>query len=302
MITINSVIPSDFYRPENRKGYFVDEKKKKIWAVLLDMLIQLDDICTKHNLTYYVDAGTLLGAVREHGFIPWDDDIDVVMMRKDYNILVHECANEFTPPVFLQSSYTENGYLRTHSQIRNRNTTAILYNEKNIAKFNQGIFLDVFPLDYDSEDEKENARRFKKIDLYQKAFIKEMFGYDDINFWEGLEERLYTRGILLFGQEYAFRKFERICTSLYGGYVDKVVYYNDLSKYHKLQVEWFGTPKYLDFEFIKVPVPSCFNEILSEYYGSDYMIPNTSNSDHQIGGDVIFDPDTSYDKYITDII
>lgn len=68
-------------------GYFVSSKTKKIWNIELDMLKLLDDICKKYSLKYFVAYGTLLGAVRHKGFVPWDDDIDVFMLRDDYNKL-----------------------------------------------------------------------------------------------------------------------------------------------------------------------------------------------------------------------
>ena len=68
-------------------GYFVSSKTKKIWNIELDMLKLLDDICKKYSLKYFVGYGTLLGAVRHKGFVPWDDDIDVFMLRDDYNKL-----------------------------------------------------------------------------------------------------------------------------------------------------------------------------------------------------------------------
>ena len=71
--------PVDFFLEEIRDDFFVDENRKKIWAICLDMLMQLDNVCTKHNLRYFLSYGSLLGAIRHNGFIPWDDDLDVVM-------------------------------------------------------------------------------------------------------------------------------------------------------------------------------------------------------------------------------
>ena len=73
-----------FFKEEMRSSFLVDEKRKKIWAVELQILEKFDEICRKHNLTYYAYYGTLLGAVRHQGFVPWDDDLDVAMFRDDY--------------------------------------------------------------------------------------------------------------------------------------------------------------------------------------------------------------------------
>ena len=80
-------INSDFLKEEYRNGYLITEKMKKVWAVELDLLSELDRVCKKYNIKYYAAFGTLLGAIRDKGFIPWDDDIDVWLLRDEYERL-----------------------------------------------------------------------------------------------------------------------------------------------------------------------------------------------------------------------
>lgn len=75
------ILPESFFEPETICDFYVDETRKKIWAVLLDLLIKFDKVCKKHGLKYYLAYGSLIGAVRHQGFIPWDDDIDICMNR-----------------------------------------------------------------------------------------------------------------------------------------------------------------------------------------------------------------------------
>ena len=96
-----------FYEEEVRCGYLVTQKMKKVWAVGLNLLEQFDKICQAHGLRYYACYGTLLGAVRHQGFIPWDDDIDVAMFRDDYERLKLIAQEEISYPYFLQNSYND---------------------------------------------------------------------------------------------------------------------------------------------------------------------------------------------------
>ena len=139
-----------FYQKETRCGYEVSEKMKKVWAVELNLLEYFDQLCREHNLRYFVDYGTLLGAVRHQGFIPWDDDIDIVMLRDDYEKLKMIAQDEVSSPYFFQNSYTDI-MIWALAKLRDSRTTAIEYPDFP-PEFNQGIFLDIFPLDDAPDD------------------------------------------------------------------------------------------------------------------------------------------------------
>ena len=121
-------IADSFYQEEERCGYLVSAHMKKVWAVELDLLYQLDQVCNKYGITYYASGGTILSAERHKGFIPWDDDIDVMMLRDQYDLLCAH-ADEFEDPYFFQTGDTDEGYFRGHAQLRNSNTTGVLLEE-----------------------------------------------------------------------------------------------------------------------------------------------------------------------------
>ena len=146
-MNIKLQLPNDFLEEEYRDGFLVSSQMKKVWAVELDLLAEFDRVCKKYNISYSLDSGSLLGAIRHKGFIPWDDDIDIIITRPNYNKLLDIVLknNEFKEPYFFQCAYTDKNYIRGHAQLRNSDTTGILKSEVNCdCVFNQGIFIDIF--------------------------------------------------------------------------------------------------------------------------------------------------------------
>ena len=170
-MNLNLEIKPNFFQDEERCGFKISSDMKKVWAVELDLLSEFQRICKKHGLVYYADGGTMLGAVRHNGFIPWDDDIDLMMMRDQYEELIAIAPHEFKYPYFFQTEYTDPSSLRGHAQLRNSQTTGILRSEtKGIHSFNQGIFIDIFPLDAVPDNEELFEEKIKKREYYlQKA-------------------------------------------------------------------------------------------------------------------------------------
>lgn len=137
-------IEEAFFQEEIRCDFLVDQKRKKVWATELLMLERLDEVCRKHDITYWAFYGTLLGAVRHQGFIPWDDDIDLVMFRDDYERFQAIGPKEFREPYFFQCPYTDRR-IWPISKIRDSRTTGIQF--QGLRDMHQGIFIDIFPLD-----------------------------------------------------------------------------------------------------------------------------------------------------------
>lgn len=112
---------------------------------ILNILLALDRVCKEHNLRYYLWAGTMLGAIRHKGFIPWDDDLDIAMPRKDYDLLMKN-AKDWMPEPFEVVSYETDAenYPLPFAKIQDGSTTLI---ERMHLSYLGGIYLDVFPLD-----------------------------------------------------------------------------------------------------------------------------------------------------------
>jgi lipopolysaccharide cholinephosphotransferase len=126
-----------------------EEVKTNLRIVLLEILAEVDRICKKYNLTYFLDGGTLLGAVRHEGFIPWDDDIDVAMPRADYEQFLGICAFELSDDFYITTPKSK-CYHYLFAKIEKKNTlfltSELLWNYKKLG-YKRGIYVDIFPLD-----------------------------------------------------------------------------------------------------------------------------------------------------------
>ena len=128
--------------------FVVSEKRKAVWSIELKIMDEIDRICRKHGIKYFLAGGSMMGAARHNGFIPWDDDIDVGMLRADYERFLDVCKSELPSHYHLQTNKTDRGYYDVLSKIRYSNSTAIRKTDWQLgATFNQGIFVDVVPFD-----------------------------------------------------------------------------------------------------------------------------------------------------------
>ena len=137
---------------------------------MYEILVAFDKICKKYNLVYWLDHGTLLGAVRHRGFIPWDDDLDVTMPREDYEKFLIVAQKELPNHYFLQTQKTDKYYQNFFAKIRDRKSTLIdEWELKRDIKYHQGIYIDIFPLNSISNNN-------VLINLYKRfVFISKLF-------------------------------------------------------------------------------------------------------------------------------
>ena len=137
-------------------GHLVTAQKKRANAVYLDLLQEFDRLCKKHGLTYWIGYGSLIGAVRHQGFIPWDDDVDVQMPRRDFDKLLRMSSEEFgaEDPYFLQTPKTDPLFQQRILRFRRSDTSYITPYDLNFIQratggkpYNMGLALGIFPLD-----------------------------------------------------------------------------------------------------------------------------------------------------------
>ena len=125
---------------------FMERNLEKLHEVELEILVEVDRICRKYGINYFLDSGSALGAIRHKGFIPWDDDIDIGMLRKDYVLFIQVAEKELAENFFLQTSVTDINYNKLHAKVR-KNNTLFIENATSGRDMHQGIFIDIFPFD-----------------------------------------------------------------------------------------------------------------------------------------------------------
>lgn len=266
------IIKPEFLYDEIIDGCEVKSDLKKVWAVLIDLLYEFDKVCKKHNLKYWLAAGSLIGAVRHKGFIPWDDDLDVFMMRDDCDKLIQIAENEFNHPYFFQTPYSDKGYYFSFPKLRNSNTTA-MSNDFVYEKFNQGIYLDIFPLDNCLEEgAQDRYDEIKELIMENATYMRVHNPNPDIAEIERRKKYLLQN----HNQIEVYEKMEYICRQFNGIETDKVILAaNTMApvEKHIYDRNWFEDTTYISFYGIEAPLPIGYDCILRNRYGDYTIIP-----------------------------
>ena len=286
------ILDTDFYKEETRCGFLVTAQRKRIWAIELELLSVFDEICRKHNLRYFVTYGTLLGAVRHKGFIPWDDDLDVAMLRPDYERLKLVIQDELKEPYFFQDAYTDS-ILSTFSKIRHSHTTAIEKKYCQDAAPHQGIFIDIFPLDGGYPLETSNIELIGKeiwTSVINPELIKKIIHTPE---YPAALPRDILQELISMPPRNRLRHFEDFLIDHFNGASQIGLFLTMIYVQKRLQKSWYDEIVYLPFEHMMVPVPSRFDEVLTYFYG-DYHQIRQGTTYHP---DIIMDPDRSYVEY-----
>lgn len=266
------------------------EVLQQMQACQLDILKTFKKVCDANNLRFYLAFGTCLGAIRHHGFIPWDDDIDVFMRLEDINKLV-QLQDQFPPNLFIQTHEKEPEYGLLMPRIRNSSTTLIEADHVD-RDINQGVYIDIYPLFYCEE----NKWRMKIMLL--KTFLCRLFVYNAPPANKGRLTTFVAKVVLKLVPDWLKK---RVADGLYEQLINRsksrlVADFPDISRGKIYQDEWFGTPVYGDFEGEQMPLPSDPHAFLAYEYG-DYMQLPPEDKQHIHHHYLFADFDHSYLNY-----
>lgn len=245
------------------------EELKKLHNELLPLLIEVDRICKNHNIKYFLSDGTLLGAVRHKGFIPWDDDIDIHMLRNDYEEFCEICKNELNHNLFFtQTQKTDENYNWVYGKLRLKNTSYIRAGQEHL-KQDTGIFIDIFPIDNISNN-KFMQYLSKTICKVCRKILWSSVGART----EGrLLRRMLYKSLSIIPRCLTIKVFETF-SKLYNNKNTSLLTSNNLEyrndKRYVFKREWYEEVINLEFEGYEFCAPIGYENILHLTYG-DYM-------------------------------
>jgi lipopolysaccharide cholinephosphotransferase len=238
----------------------------------LKILELINDICEKEQIRYFLAYGTLIGAVREKGFIPWDEDIDIFMLREDYTRFCRVAGQYLGNSYFLQNSETDKYFLIPITRICIEGT----YRQPGIpdAPYHTGTFVDIFPLDKVSENKQSTLIQYKKIKRHLKVWKHKIGCAESNTLFKTIAKSILKLLLHLVPMNYLKHSVNKaifsskscssavVCSLAGGCGADRETF----------KEEWFYESVKKEFEGSEFPVPIGYHELLTHYYG-DYMTP-----------------------------
>ena len=279
-------------------GYEVSAQMKRLWAMELDMVKHFVAVCEEYHLKYWIMGGTLLGAVRHKGFIPWDNDIDLAMPRKDFDKLLEIGPNAFQSPLFFQTPVTEHArFFRTFVRIRNGNGTASFQDEYDLG-INGGVFIDIFCLDEIPDSSWRRNCYFRKINEIAKmarfALGRNLKGGVLNRIKYSMQKLVYFVVLKKPNAAKLFKLYQKEAGRYVGQNKRSVAHHAFGYNPHYVwdSKDWCETVM-LPFEGIMLCAPQGFDAILRHQYGNYMQIPE-DKATHDV---YHFDPDVSYTAF-----
>lgn len=251
---------------------------RKLQLLELDILKDFDAICRKHDIPYVVMYGAAIGAVRHGGFIPWDDDIDVVMLRTDYESFLKIAKSEFSNKYQILNSDENFNYPLIISRMMLSDTKFVIEHYKYL-KLDTGIFLDIFPLDNIGDDKADEEKQYRDAWFWNKLMILRQMPFPNVPM-HGMKKKVihficalihYSLMILHISPKWLYKNCKEACLRHQNESTKRVGFVTGSAKYAlPIQKDELFPPQYLDFEGISLPFPNQTDKVLRRIY-DDYM-------------------------------
>ena len=235
---------------------------------------EIKRLCDKHNIKYFIIAGTLLGAIRHGGFIPWDDDMDVGMLREDYEKFIKVAKTELGGDFFLQTSETDKNYGLPFAKILLNDTVLVEASAGSDAK--KGIFVDVFPFDVAPENEADRENHNKKTYIYKRLLLAKL-NYNVCAKNDYVKRAVYFILKIMssfYSHDKLVQKLESEITRYNNSKTEDIVNIGGAYGYKKetIKADWVRDTVEIPFEDMTLSAPVDYIKYLETFYG-DYMTP-----------------------------
>lgn len=250
---------------------WTEKNLRQLHYCLMKIILEVDRICKKNNIMYFLAGGTLLGAVRNGGLLPWDDDADLMMKREDYDRFSNIAENELQPDFFIQNHKTDPYSHRPYIRIRLNNTVMATEFSSHFPDSHQGIFVDIF-----CHDKTSNIKFFQKLHVLQTVAINSLV----FRKWENMSKSGIKKGWKNFISDlFPMKTLEKWQDNTYKKFSGKNNHnylYDGMGKHLKrgaFPEEWLENTEKISLDGHMLPVPRGYDEYLKWLYGNYHKIP-----------------------------
>ena len=258
----------------------MDTKKeivKRIQEIDFKMLCDIDDFCKKNNIVYFLSGGSCLGAVRHKGFIPWDDDVDIMLPRRDYERFIKLAPRIFEGVYGVGSLQTDKKWRRPNARVYDLNTTL---EYKDVNEVPMGVSIDVYPIDGVPDSilgRKLFFIHLKLLDVLKNSDVRKTYMPDESFVWlkkvlavclKPIGSRFFAKRMEKVASNYDYDTSAYVACSVPAHYGSREV----------IEKRLMSQPVMMPFEGRMLPVPSGYHTYLSNLYGDYMTIPKDAET------------------------
>lgn len=280
-----------YFEGEERDGFYITSLMKKAWAAQLEILQEIDRICERNNIAYFASCGTLLGAIRHGGYIPWDDDLDIEMKRLDYERFLKVAVEELPEGYHISSPALDHKWNVPFARVLN--TMEIPLQGERLQQFHgfpMQAGVDIFPIDYLPVN---NVEEEMMINLFRAAYMLALsWDKDEMSEQEKMESlrEIETSCNVKFTQDKPYRQqlwmlADRISAMYWDTKAEakevSMIYLLENRPDFRIPVSCYEQAKRIPFENTTIPIPIEYERVLTVHYGEDYMTPKRGGADHE---------------------